>query len=56
MRDKLRVGFRAFLAAVSSPEAVKLERGLAAFVVFRVLLAIGAGASFAQGVKALIGG
>jgi hypothetical protein len=56
MRDKLRVVGRAFLAAVTSPEAVTQERGLAALIVFRLLLAVGATAGFAEAVKAVITG
>lgn len=48
--------WRAFLAAVASPEAVKQERSLAAFVLFRVLLAAGASAGLADIVSRLVHG
>lgn len=48
--------WRAFLGAVSSPEAVKQERSLAALVVFRVVLAVGASAGLAEFVAKLIHG
>ena len=56
MLEKLRVIGRAFLAAVTSPEAVKLERGVAALVVFRVLLALGATLELAELLKRFVGG
>lgn len=56
MKNKLRLMGRAFLAAVTSPEAVKQERSLAAFIVVRVALAIGASAAFVSFIEKLIGG
>lgn len=56
MRDKFRVAFRAFLAAITSPEAVKLERGLAAFVAVRIAIALGASVGFVELVDKIIGG
>lgn len=56
MRNKFRVAFRAFLAAITSPEAVKLERGLAAFIVVRVLIAVGASAGLVELARNVIGG
>lgn len=56
MKDTLRAVARAVVAALTSPEAVKLERGLLTLVVVRVLLAVGASASLVEFVKSLIGG
>ena len=47
---------RALLAAVTSPEAVKQERSLAAFIAGRVLLAAGASYGVEQLIVKLIGG
>lgn len=46
--DFLKRAGRAFVAAVTSPEAVKKEKALAVFIVVRVALALGASASFIQ--------
>lgn len=56
MKDKLRVAFHAFLAAITSPEAVKLQRGLATLVVTRVLIAVGASVGLVELVTKIIGG
>lgn len=51
--SKVKIAAKAFLAAVTSPEAVKLERGLGVLVAVRILQAIGAGAGLVEVVKAL---
>lgn len=53
MKAKLKTAARAFLAAVTSPKAVKLEKGLGVLVAVRVLQAIGAGAGLVEAVRAL---
>jgi hypothetical protein len=45
---KLSDIWHAFLAAITSPDAVKKERSLAALVVFRILLAAGATTGLAE--------
>jgi hypothetical protein len=51
LKAKLKAILNGFLAAVTSPEAVRAERSLAALVIVRVMLAAGASA----GLVALIG-
>ena len=49
----LRKAWKGFLAAVTSPEAVKAEKSLAVFIAVRVLQAVGAGAGLAALVEQL---
>jgi len=51
----LKKALRAFLAAVTSPEAVKHEKSLAVLVITRVLLAVGASASLVALIEKLLG-
>lgn len=53
MKSKLKLAARAALAAVTSPEAVKMEKHLAVFVAVRVLLAVGASAGLVDLVQRL---
>jgi hypothetical protein len=46
---------RAIVAAVTSPEAVKLEKSLAVLVATRVLLAVGASAGLVELIAKLAG-
>ena len=55
MKAKLKTAAKAFLAAITSPEAVKLEKGLGVLVATRILLAVGASASLIELVKHLAG-
>jgi hypothetical protein len=55
MKATLAKAARAFVAAITSPEAVKQEKSLAVLVVTRVLLAIGAGDALVQLVQKLVG-
>lgn len=52
----LRRLWNAFTAAVTSPTAVTQERNLAAFVLCRMLLAVGASASLVAIVEKLVSG
>jgi hypothetical protein len=52
----LKKVWASFKAAVTSPEAVKQERSLAALVVFRLALAVGASAGLAEFVSKLVHG
>lgn len=51
--SKLKVAAKAALAAVTSPAAVKLEKGLGVLIAVRVLQAVGAGAGLVEAVRAL---
>lgn len=55
MKIKLKKAAAAFLAAVTSPDAVKQEKSLTLFVTTRVLLAIGAGDAFLKLAQHLLG-
>lgn len=44
MKSTLKVAAKAALAAITSPAAVKMEKGLGVLVAVRVLQAVGAGA------------
>lgn len=52
----LRKVWAAFKAAVTSPEAVKQERSLAALIVFRLVLTTGASVGVAEIIAKLIHG
>lgn len=56
MRIKLKQIASGIAAAVTSPEAIKQERSLAALIVTRTLLAIGAGDALVQLAQKIIGG
>lgn len=51
----LKRAYKAFLAAVSSPEAVKQEKSLAVFIAVRVALACGASAGLVMFIEKLAG-
>lgn len=51
--SKLKKAWRAFLAAITSPTAVKQEKSVAVFIVTRVLLAIGASEGLIKLVQAI---
>lgn len=55
MKAKLKVALRAFLAAVTSPNVVKAEKGVVVLVLTRVLLAVGASEGLITLVKHLGG-
>lgn len=55
MKSKLKLAGRAFLAAITSPQAVKLEEGLGVLVAVRVLQALGASAGLIYMVQHLVG-
>lgn len=55
MKTILSKAAKGFVAAVTSPEAVKVERSLAVLVATRVLLAIGAGDALVRLVQQLAG-
>lgn len=44
---------RGFMAAVTTPEAVKLEKSLGAIIAVRILIALGAGAGIVELVEQL---
>jgi len=48
VKDTIKVIGKAALAAFTSPEAVKLEKGLAVLVAVRIALAVGAGAGLVE--------
>ena len=56
MKDTARKIAKGFIAAVTSPEAVRYERSLATLVVVRVLLAIGATDALIRLAEQIIGG
>lgn len=55
MKAKLKTAAKAFLAAITSPAAVKMEKGLGVLVAVRVLQAVGAGAGLIELVKHFAG-
>jgi len=56
VKKKLKEIGAAFLAAVTSPTAVKAERSVAALIVFRVALALGASAGLAEFISKYVHG
>lgn len=55
MKSKLKKAGNAFLAAITSPDAVKAEKSLAVFITTRVLIAVGASAGLVALVQHLGG-
>lgn len=55
MKAKLKAALAAFVAAVTSPTAVKAEKSVAVLVVTRVLLSVGASAALVDLIVKIIG-